>query len=164
MSYSGAASNIAQELLELLGEEEVDQLREELVAMGEECWIDRDAAIRSEALAFLSANPAKREKLKKWKDPTLRRHLVLSAYRLASLASTVLSESSRLEDCRGASWRDVAAAGGAAGMRIVQAFLWEWPFFGPAPFPEWEPPPPPPRSPSYTVIMTPDGPPKIIGV
>ena len=135
MSYAGRASVIGEELLHLLLENEVQQLRDDLIQMGVDEWRRWDCRHEAEANDFLQSTPAQRAKKKKWQEPVFRRRLILSAYRQARLGAAMLDESTYLQP--GGSYRDTTAAAAMAAFKVLREFSWRWPFGGPPPFAEW---------------------------
>lgn len=127
MSYTSAAFQLAEELRELLSEEDIELLAEDLKGLAWSGWLEWEATHRDEAISFVGANPSQRDKKKKWQEPVLRRRLVLSAYQLARLGGEVLGACGGLGQA--GSWRDNASSAAWAYTHIASRQRWVWPFY-----------------------------------
>src|SRR5437899_1175999 len=96
MSYVSNADNHAEELRASLSEDDIAQLRADLEQLGVDGWLDWAEKNRNEANSYLGATEKQRARLKKWKDPVLRRRLCLSAYHQARLAASMMDAASNL--------------------------------------------------------------------
>jgi len=126
--YVSNLRGLLYELIESLSSDDVDALRNELDADSSDKWIKFLNESADTIKSFQLSPPSKRDKLKKFQPPSLKRKLVLAAYqnlRAGHLMLEVLSQ----HPCEGLSYRDagVQAAQNAKAMYAVWPYDL-WPF------------------------------------
>ncbi len=126
MSYVSYADNQAEELRASLSEDDITHLRADLDQLGVDGWLDWAEQNRREANDYLRATEKQRERLKKWREPALRRRLVLTAYHQARLAASIIDASAKLEP--GGSYRDMTAYAASVATQVIHDGAWRWPF------------------------------------
>lgn len=159
-NYIAYADNEAEELRSSLSEDDIAHLRADLEQLGVAGWLEWAGRSRREANDYLRATPKQRERLKKWRDPALRRRLVLSAYHQARLAASMIDAAAKLDP--GGSYRDMTAYAASIANQVLHDGAWRWPFVDV----DIEPPsgwPGPHREPwatCYSAVPLPGQPPK----
>jgi hypothetical protein len=143
--YISNAWQIAEELLEALSNEDVDELRDgvdelrdDLAKMGEPAWLAWVAENHKTVFSILGATPERRAKRKDCADPVRRRRLYFAAYHRARLAALTLSAAEQLRP--GGSYRSTCQVAAYAGEEILKEARWFWPFGDELPFAGWQPP------------------------
>jgi hypothetical protein len=127
MPNIAAVFYIAEEIRELLEEEDIELLSDDLKGMAWSEWLAWEESHRDEAISFVQATPSQRDKRKKWQEPVLRRRLVLSAYQLARLGAEVFLSTGGLHQARSA--REATSHGVTAYSHIASRQRWVWPFY-----------------------------------
>ncbi|MEW5804068.1 MAG: hypothetical protein AB1847_18390 [bacterium] len=133
-SYVEACKQFEWELKGSLTTEEINELRKDCAALGHDGWEAWEAANYHIIVEFVAAAPSSRTKKKSWKDPVLKRRLVLGAIYHVQRACHLLTgiHENFLEP--GPSYRDMAAKAGRVYLEIFGAIIPDWPFDEPNPF------------------------------
>ena len=132
-SYAGMCKTLSQELLTILGRDEISELRAFLSNITRSEWLTWRSAHHSEVMAFVSATHSQGGCNEIRDDPVLKGLFVLAAHHHcleAHAVLDVLTEKNRLEG----SYREVAAYAGDCYRRILISLIPTWPFEGPSPF------------------------------
>jgi|ERR1043166_8171681 hypothetical protein len=136
--YSEKAFAISEGFRRALSIEESDLLRQDMQALGEVGWYEWVAENEESIFSLLSDSPSRIAKRSDWKDSQTRHRLALAAYRASRLGGLALLLSEEL--LPGGGYRETCAQAARAGHVMEISARWFWPFEGPPPFDNWEPP------------------------
>jgi len=103
--------------------------------LGKVGWSDWSSQHLKETLAFVAATPSKRHGLKKWREPLLKRRLVLAGLEHLNHAHNLLTGIESHWLFEGNSYREMASKAAFAYLDIFYVKkVSEWPFDDPDPF------------------------------
>lgn len=127
--YAAASNEGARELATTLTNEEVAALADELAKSGLRAWVHWQIEHESEVADFVAATPGQREKRLAWREPTLRRKLVLAAMIHCQAAFLLLSFLQNHERALlpGGSYRDTTALAGSLYWELMGTEVEYWP-------------------------------------
>jgi hypothetical protein len=136
--YAGACLRFERELISSLSDSDIENLRIDCVKLAQRGWLDWTFENEKNIREYVSAAPSYRARAAKWRDPVLRRRLVLASFQHIHRAFLLLDGIRRYMISPGGSYRDMARDAGSAYFDIVylQEMIY-WPFRPPAPFDEW---------------------------
>lgn len=128
-NYAGASSGFAIELAASLTSADVQALASDVGSIGRRSWLQWQIAHEDEVCDYIAATPAGREKKKAWRDPAVRRRLVLAAIAHALAAEALLGFLHRYqyELSPGGSYRDTTALAGRLYWELMGTELPDWP-------------------------------------
>lgn len=134
-NYVVACKNFRLELQNLLTPEDKSALIYDIRTLGNSGWCHWQAQNEELIFEFVSATPSARRARKSWKDPVLRRRLILGSLYHVIQARILLGTICEMHLEAGSSYRDMAARAGEAYNRIVlDEAVPLWPLEGENPF------------------------------
>lgn len=133
--YAARCREFEFEIASTLSADDRDVLRSDVAGLGRTKWWGWLVNNRAQIAEFLRSSPSRRAKLKKWRDPELRRRLCLGAMQFAHHAFLLLTEIDQHDLYEGRSYRDMAASAALAHINVLfSEEVMIWPFGDPDPF------------------------------
>ncbi|MBW2623169.1 MAG: hypothetical protein JRD68_09710 [Deltaproteobacteria bacterium] len=134
--YAQACTGFELELKESLTREDITELRKDCAALGLKAWYSWTSENLPSISAYIAATPSQRQKRKAWKDPAVKRFLVLGALYEVQCAKNLLKGLVQHEHnlIPGSPYRDMAVKAAEAYREIFLQDVHDWPFDDPDPF------------------------------
>ncbi|WP_413206754.1 hypothetical protein [Rhodospirillum sp. A1_3_36] len=120
-NYAHACRTLAQELVESLSSEQVEDLRASLEGVTHKEWTEWMRKYAPQISAFVAATPSQRQRKKAWKDPVLRAQLSLAGYHHLLQGQHILDAVDRHGLYPGGSYRMMGSLAGDAYWDILGA-------------------------------------------
>ncbi len=132
--YASESGYLAEELIESLTSSDVDALRDDCEAMGMDGWLAWRHKYAEHVDAFAKATPSRRASKKAWRDPVLKRRLVLASIHCMRKAEYLLNGLTQHPIEPGGSYRETAVEASEVYDDVFRkGFPEDWPFGGPDP-------------------------------
>ena len=131
--YAQACARFETELTESLSAKEIELLRRDCEALGLYGWMDWIRENVEEISHIVASSPSDRKRRNSWKDPALKRRLVLASLQHLTNARELLAGIDPLL-LPGLSYREMAARAGTAYLDIFYSGSSLWPFDADSPF------------------------------
>lgn len=133
-SYASACSGLVTELTDSLSEEDLNELRKDCKSLGLKRWYAWQSDNLELVFDYLRATPSVRNKKKVWRDPTLRRRLVLACIGLLLRGQKLLTAADWLALKVGSPYREMGQIAAEKYLEILSEPIERWPLDGPSPF------------------------------
>ena len=132
--YVAACSQFLSELKESLTKEDVDELRADCAALGLKGW-QRWVEENVESICdYVQSTPSHRLSKKEWRDPSIRRRMVLAATQHVYRARHLIEALTEHNIAPGKSYRYTVALAGSVYLEVFSKDIPHWPFPGKDPF------------------------------
>lgn len=135
-NYAAACNEFLSELKGSLTKEDVDELRADCAALGWAKWGKWYQSNLPTICDYIQSSPSQRLKKKAWRDPPVRRALVLAAIQYLYGAKCLLDALTEHNIAPGKSYRHMAGLAGYVYLQFSSKDIPRWPFDGPNPFSE----------------------------
>lgn len=128
-NYAAASSGFARELAASLTNEDVLSLAEDVGGIGLHAWVQWQVEHEDATSDYVAATPAQREKKKAWREPVLRRRLVLAAmtHCLAAHELQAFLRDHEHDLSPGGTYRDTTATAGRLYWTLMGSEIPHWP-------------------------------------
>lgn len=128
-NYAAASSGFVQELAESLTSEDVRALASDVGGIGLRSWLQWQADHEDAVFDYVESTPGQREKKKAWRDPVLRRRLVLAAACHCQAAHALLAflRDHAHDLSPGGSYRGTTALAGTLYLELMGSEVPDWP-------------------------------------